>query len=117
MSDDARTVRHRVGALARERRGFLRTFTAVHEAAMAPGALDSRTKELIALAIAVATRCEDCVALHVRAGREAGATRDEMLEALEVAVLMGGGPALMYAARAREVLDAELGEPGAAAGA
>ncbi len=59
-------------------------------------ALDRRTKELINVALAVAAQCEWCIALHVRHSAEAGATKDEIMSAGFMAVLMHGGPALMY---------------------
>ena len=80
-------------------------FAALHKGAVAPGAVDTKTKELIALGIAVAVRCDGCIAFHVHDAIEAGATRTEILEAVGVAVLMGGGPALMYGAEALAALD------------
>ena len=64
------------------------------------GALDTRTKELIALAIAVVTHCDGCIASHAQGAARAGATRQEAAEALGVAMLMHGGPATIYAPRA-----------------
>ncbi|MCD6300501.1 MAG: carboxymuconolactone decarboxylase family protein [Staphylothermus sp.] len=61
-----------------------------------PDALDVKTKELIAVALAVAARCEWCIALHVKEALEAGASLEEIREAAWVAVLMGGGPCLAY---------------------
>lgn len=61
-----------------------------------PGALDTKTKELIAVASSVAARCQWCIALHVKEAIEAGATPEEIREAAWVAVLMGGGPNLAY---------------------
>ena len=78
----------------------MKAFSAITQAALAPGALDAKTKELIALAIAVATRCDDCVAFHSKAAVEHGATRDEVLETLGMAIYMGAGPAAMYASHA-----------------
>jgi AhpD family alkylhydroperoxidase len=72
-------------------------FTALHRATMRPGALDAKTKELIALAIGVATRCDECIAFHTHDALRAGATEAEIMETLGVAVLMGGGPSVMYA--------------------
>ena len=80
-------------------------FGALHKAAVAPGTLDTKTKELIALGIAVAVRCDGCIAFHVHDAIAAGATKDEILEAVGVAVLMGGGPALMYGVEALAALD------------
>jgi AhpD family alkylhydroperoxidase len=78
----------------------MKAFSTIAQAALAPGALDAKTKELIALAIAVATRCDDCVAFHAKAAVEQGATRDEVLETLGMAIYMGAGPSAMYASHA-----------------
>jgi AhpD family alkylhydroperoxidase len=80
-------------------------FSALHDAAAQPGALDFKTKELIALAIAVCLRCDGCIAFHTHDALEAGATPDEILEALGVAVLMGGGPSVIYSTHVVEALD------------
>ena len=75
-------------------------FSAMAQAAIRPGALDKKTKELIALAIGVATHCDGCVGFHSEALVKLGASRAEVEEALGMAIYMGGGPALMYAADA-----------------
>ena len=75
-------------------------FNALSEAALADGALDKKTKELIALALGVAGHCDACLGFHARALAKLGATRAEVQDALGVAVYMGGGPSLMYAADA-----------------
>ena len=80
-------------------------FGALAKAAIAPGALDSKTKELIALAIGVATRCDGCIGFHMEALVKLGASREEVEEALGMAVYMGGGPALMYAADAMHAFE------------
>jgi AhpD family alkylhydroperoxidase len=95
----------KLGQLARELPGPLAGFTSLHKGAMAQGELSPKFKELIALGIAVAMRCEDCVAYHVHDARAAGASRAEILETLGVAILMGGGPASMYACHAIEALE------------
>lgn len=77
-------------------------FTVLHGAAMADGALPTRIKELMALVIGVSDHCDGCVAYHARAAAAAGATEDEVAEALGVALLMGGGPASVWAPRAFE---------------
>ena len=77
-----------------------RAFGALAKAATRNGALDSKTKELIALALGVAAHCDACIGYHVEALVKAGATRAEVDEALGMAVYMGGGPSLMYAADA-----------------
>ena len=69
------------------------------------GPLDFKTKEYIALGIAVATRCETCVALHMEALVRIGATREEVADALGMTIQMSGAPGLMYAAKALECYD------------
>ena len=91
--------------LGRELPGPLGGFANLHKAATAGGALDAKTKELIALGIAVAVHCDSCLAYHVHDALKAGATRAEVLEALGVAVMMGGGPAAMYACDAFAALE------------
>ena len=61
-----------------------------------PGALDGKTKELIALALSVKSQCTWCIAIHGKKCLDLGATPEEMIDAAMVAALMGGGPALMY---------------------
>jgi AhpD family alkylhydroperoxidase len=75
------------------------------ENAEADGALDTKTKELMSLAIGCVARCGDCVLWHMDGALAAGATRDEIIETLEVAVVMGGGPAMTYAVQAYEILE------------
>lgn len=78
----------------------LQGFTALAQGAMTTGALDPKVKELIALAIGVANRCDGCIGFHTQALVKLGVSRQEFEEALGVAVYMGGGPSLMYAADA-----------------
>jgi len=80
-------------------------FGALSKAVKEDGALDFKTKEYIALGIAVATRCEDCIALHVQALIRTGATREEVADVLAMTIQMGGGPAMMYAAKAMTCFD------------
>jgi AhpD family alkylhydroperoxidase len=75
-------------------------FAALHEAALTDGALDTRTKELIALAISVSQECDGCISSHARGAERAGATPEQAAEAIGVAVLMDGGPATVYGPRA-----------------
>ena len=91
--------------LGRELPGPLGGFGALHKAATGKGALDTKTKELIALGIAVAIRCDSCIAFHVHDALAAGATHADVLETLGVAVMMGGGPAAMYACDALTALE------------
>lgn len=80
-------------------------FNALHKAAMQAGALDTRTKELIALAIGVSKQCDGCIAAHARGAASAGATREEVAEMLGVVMLMNGGPGSVYAPRALAAFD------------
>ena len=75
-------------------------FSAMAQAASKEGALDKKTKELIALALSVAARCDGCIGFHVKTLVKLSATREEFLETLSMAIYMGGGPSLMYAADA-----------------
>lgn len=79
-----------------------RGFAELSGAAFAEGALDRRTKELIALAIGVVEGCDGCIASHGQAAARAGATRQEAAEAIGVTFLMHGGPATIHGARAYE---------------
>jgi AhpD family alkylhydroperoxidase len=72
----------------------------MHAAAFAGGALDEKTKELIALAIAVSKECDGCIASHARGAVRTGATESEVAEALGVTIAMNGGPATVYGPRA-----------------
>lgn len=85
---------------------LLKGFGGLHQAAMKDGALDARQKELIALGIGLAVRCENCIYSHIRAAVKAGATAEQVLEAAGVAVMMGGGPAYTYLPRVTEALEA-----------
>lgn len=78
----------------------MKAFGAMAVAAGAAKALDAKTKELIALAIGVSTRCDDCIAFHAKAAVDHGATRDEVMETLGMAIYMGAGPSAMYASHA-----------------
>jgi AhpD family alkylhydroperoxidase len=78
----------------------MKAFSALAQAASRDGALDKKTKELIALAIGVATHCDGCIGFHSEALVRLGATRQEVEEALGMTVYMGGGRSLMYAAEA-----------------
>ncbi len=78
----------------------MKGFSAMAHAACRDGALDKKTKELIALAIGVAAHCDGCIGFHAEALVKLGASRQEVEEALGMAIYMGGGPSLMYAADA-----------------
>jgi len=98
-------LQHLLAALGGDIPATMSGFGALHRSAVVDAALSVRTKELIALAIAVAVRCDGCIAYHVHDALNAGATRDQIGETIGVAVFMGGGPALMYGAEAYEALN------------
>lgn len=83
----------------------MQSFSALAQAATKDGALDKKTKELIALAIGVAVRCDGCIGFHAESLVKLGATRQEVEEVLGMSVYMGGGPSLMYAADALEAFE------------
>ena len=83
---------------------IMQAFQKLHHAGATDGILSAKTKELIALSIAVVVRCDGCIAFHVNDALKAGASREEIVEALDVAVLMGGGPAMIYAIEALDAL-------------
>lgn len=77
----------------------------LHKAALADGALSTKIKELMALGIGIAIRCDGCIGFHTRGALKAGATREEILETIGVALLMGGGPSMVYGSQALEALN------------
>jgi AhpD family alkylhydroperoxidase len=83
----------------------MKAYGALGRAAQAQGTLDAKTKELIALALGVATHCDGCLAYHARAAHKLGASRQEVAETLAVAIQMGGGPSVNYAADALRAYD------------
>ena len=85
-----------------------RAFLEMEAAAFSDGALAKKQKELIALGISVATDCESCMQWHMEKAVEAGAVEQEIVEAIEVAIEMGGGRATVPARFALEVLDTLL---------
>ena len=93
-------LRQPVRALRDRIKDVFTGYGAMSGAVFADGALDAKTKELIALAIAVAKQCDGCIASHARGAARRGATADGVAEALGVAILMGGGPGTVHAPRA-----------------
>jgi len=80
-------------------------FSQMVQNATKDGALDTKTKEFITLGIAVANRCEGCIGFHMQKLIKLGATREEIIETLGVAMFMGGGPSYMYAAEALQAFE------------
>lgn len=95
----------RIGALQKEAPEALKAFNQMGAVAKKNGALDEKTKELIALGIAVSTRCDSCIGFHVKSLVRLKTTRAELCEALEMIAYMGGGPSIAYGAKALEAYD------------
>ncbi|ADZ72659.1 carboxymuconolactone decarboxylase family protein [Polymorphum gilvum] len=109
VSDWQSFIEQTDGRMADLRGGIPAVTKGFHElarAAIQPGVLDSKTKELIALAIGIAARCDGCLAYHTKAAAKYGATREEVMETIGVAVYMGGGPSMIYGAEALAAFDA-----------
>lgn len=87
-----------LGKLRKEIPEVMNGFGSLAKAAGSEGVLDKKTKELIAIALGVAARCDGCIGFHAQALVKLGASRQELLEVLGMAIYMGGGPSLMYAA-------------------
>lgn len=99
------SMRHKLRNFNKTAPDTAKGFGALSKAAKEGGALDLKTKEFVALGIAVADRCEPCIGFHVEALIKAGGTREELADVLSMAVQMGGGPSLMYAAKALDCFD------------
>ena len=110
MSEKLEQIKRLIGKLQQQQpeniKNFLNFMTSVEK----EGALSTKEKELINVGLAVAAQCEWCIALHVKGAIDAGASKDEILEAAMQAVLMHGGPALMYMTPVEEALEEFLNE-------
>ena len=93
------------GSLGKQIPGPMAGFGQLHKSSLVDGQLSKKIKELMALSIAIYSRCEGCVAYHVHDALRAGAEREEVLETIGVALMMGGGPALIYGCEAFEALE------------
>jgi len=109
-TDANRDIRTKLRVFNRTLPETAKGFGALSEGVKEGGTLDLKTKEFVALGIAVADRCEPCIGLHIEALVKAGATRDEVADVLAMCVQMGGGPSLMYAAKALDAYDQLAGD-------
>jgi AhpD family alkylhydroperoxidase len=109
MSNDfpklAKELSNAIGILRKGTSEPMQAFSGLARSALTPGVLDTKTKELIAIAVSIAVRCDGCVAFHVKAARAQGATREEILETIAMAIYMGGGPSMVYGAMTLEAFD------------
>jgi AhpD family alkylhydroperoxidase len=94
-----------VGEVGRLSPDTVKGYTQISHANAVTGALDAKTRELIALAVAISLRCDGCIAVHTAAARKAGATKAELAEALGVAITVNAGAALVYSTRALDAFD------------
>jgi AhpD family alkylhydroperoxidase len=101
----------RIGALQIETPAMFAGFNAMGQAAKIPGARDEKTKERIALGIAISTPCDSCIGFHVKSLVRLKTTRQELCEALEMIGYMGGGPSIAFGAKALEAFDEFTGAP------
>ncbi|OLP61958.1 hypothetical protein BJF93_07485 [Xaviernesmea oryzae] len=104
--DKLKDAQARIGLLAKASPELFAGFSRVSKAATAAGRMTPAQKELIAVALAVSKGCEDCILYHVDAAMKHGAEEADLIEVLDVAVEMGGGPAVMYGAKALEIMRA-----------
>ncbi|MDV4143518.1 carboxymuconolactone decarboxylase family protein [Shimia sp. FJ5] len=105
-NDTLDKTRNQLRALNKTIPDTTRAFGALGKAVKEGGVLEFKQKEFVALGIAVAVKCEACIALHIEALVRAGASREEVGDVLAMTIQMGGGPAMMYAAKALECYDA-----------
>ncbi len=93
-----------MGELSKESPELMQGFGMLHKASSSDGALTKKEKEILAVAIAIVIHCEGCIACHVKDALDAGATHNQIVEAIGVAILMGGGPSLVYGTMALEAV-------------
>ncbi len=98
-------VKNQVRGLNGANADVAKAFGGLGKAVKADGAADYKTKEFVALGIAVATKCEPCIMFHIDALVRAGVTREEVADVLGMCIQMGGGPGMMYASKALECFD------------
>jgi len=103
-------LEERLAQLGQELPGPMSGFARLHKKAVEDGALTMKIKEMMALAISIVVGCDGCIAYHTHDAVKAGATRQELLETIGVALLMGGGPGSIYAAHALDAIEQFLPE-------
>lgn len=115
----ANDVANGIGLLRQGAPDTMKAFGSLAAAATATNAIDTKTKELMAVAIGIAVHCDGCVAYHAKQAHRHGASRQEILETVALAVYMGGGPSAVYGADAVRAFDQFTGhqEPSSSGGA
>ncbi|MCK9326980.1 MAG: carboxymuconolactone decarboxylase family protein [Bacteroidales bacterium] len=104
FKEQAQRVYNFIGTLSKEHPKVAEGFMALNKGAEADNVLSKKVKELLALSIAIAIRCEGCIACHVKAALEAGATQEEIVETIGVTISMGGGPSIVYGEKAYQAM-------------
>ena len=104
-ADQLKAVKTSTGLLGAASPKTMRAFGGLVSAATAEGELDKSTKELMAIAISICVRCEGCIAYHVHNAVSLGVSRAEVVETINIAIEMGGGPATVYGAKVLEAFD------------
>lgn len=100
-----RTLSSAIGDYRKSSPELAEAFSALAATAISPGTLSPKTKELIALAISIAGRCDGCIGFHTAAAIRHGASREEVVETIGVAIYMGGGPSYVYGGQVLEAFD------------
>ena len=108
MKESVDSVMQMMSELSKHQPETLRHFKSFMGSVLKEGVLDTKTKELIAIGTSITARCKYCIAIHVEKALNAGATKEEILEAAIVAILMGGGPAMTYVSEVKKALDEYL---------
>lgn len=112
--EEHKHLEERLVQLGQEIPGPMSGFARLHRKTVEDGALPAKVKEMMALAISITVGCDGCIAYHVHDAVEAGASRQELLETIGVALLMGGGPGSIYAAHAMDAIEQFIPEAVAA---
>lgn len=110
MKESVEQVMDMLKLMSKEQPQSMRYFKGFMGSVLKEGVLDTKTKELIAIGTAITARCKYCIAIHVEDALKAGATKEEILEAASVAILMGGGPAMTHVVEVKKALEEYLGE-------
>lgn len=105
MEQSMHDFKQGMGMMMREAPATMAAFDGFMNAALCNGALDTKTKELIGLGMAITARCVYCIGIHVNKVLQAGGTHAEIIDVCQVAMVMGGGPAMTYIAEVKKALD------------
>jgi len=105
FNDITKDINTQLAKIRKEMPDLMAGFNSLAQAATKEGALNKKTKELIAMALAVANHCQGCIGFHAQTLVKLNTTREELMETLAMAIYMGGGPSLMYAAEALQAFE------------